>query len=66
MAKIKGALDKMLAHLASRKLTAWITSTVLLATGDLQSEQWVTITAIYIGTQGVIDGVAKLRGHTNG
>jgi len=32
-----------------------------LFSGTLISSDWVTIAAVYIGTQGAIDAIAKLR-----
>ena len=55
-------LDKVLNKFVSRKLLAWITATGLLAFSDLASEDWTMITVVYIGTQGVVDMVARLKG----
>jgi len=55
-------IDKFAEKLVSRKLLAWLTATGLLAFSGLTSGDWVTITAIYIGGQTVVDAVAKLRG----
>ena len=46
---IKGAVDKTLEKVVSRKL--------FLTSGD-----WVTISALYLGGQAVIDAVVKLKG----
>jgi hypothetical protein len=58
-------LDKFIEKVISRKFLAWITATFLLGiTGNLTSSDWVTITAIYIGGQTVVDAVdsvIKLR-----
>ena len=55
-------IDGFIEKLISRKFLAWITATGLLAFADLSSSDYVTITAIYIGGQAVVDAVAKLRG----
>jgi len=55
-------IDNFTEKLISRKFLAWITATGLLAFADLTSGDWVTVTAIYIGGQTVVDAVAKLRG----
>jgi hypothetical protein len=55
-------LDKVLNKFVSRKLLAWVTATGLLAFADLASEDWTMITVVYIGTQGVVDMVARLKG----
>jgi hypothetical protein len=54
-------LDKVVEKAISRKFLAWITATGLLAFADLTSADWVTITAIFIGSQAVVDSVATLR-----
>jgi|TARA_S200002703_G_scaffold83072_1_gene71544 hypothetical protein len=57
----KGFLDRVVEKAISRKFLAWITATGLLAFADLTSTDWVTITAIFIGSQAAVDAVAKLR-----
>ena len=59
---IKGALDKSLEKAVSRKLLVWITATGLAYAGYLTSGDWVTISALYLGGQAVIDAVVKLKG----
>lgn len=61
MAVFKHGLDKFLDKVISRKLLVWLTATGLLAFSDLQSSDWVLISAIYIGGQSVVDIVAKLK-----
>ena len=63
MAQTKAFLDTWLSKLTSRKLMVWITATVLTFIGHVTSEDWVIISAIYIGGQTIIDGIARLRGH---
>lgn len=63
MAKATAFLDTWLAKLTSRKLMVWLTATALTLAGHVTSEDWVVISAIYIGGQTVIDGIAKLRGY---
>ena len=56
-------IDSLSERLISRKFLAWITATLLLAfTSNLDPDNWVIVTSIYIGGQTVIDAVAKLRG----
>jgi len=62
MKMIKGALDKTLEKVVSRKLLVWVTATGLAASGFLTSTDWVTISALYLGGQAVIDAVVKLKG----
>ena len=63
MAKAQAFVDTWLAKLTSRKLMVWLTATVLTFTEHVTSEDWVIISAIYIGGQTIIDGIARLRGH---
>ena len=63
MAKANAFVDRWLEKLASRKLLVWGTATYLTFSGQMESGDFVIISAIYIGTQAVIDGIAKLRGH---
>ena len=63
MAKAQAFMDTWLSKLTSRKLMVWLTATGLTLTGNVTSEDWVVISAIYIGGQTVIDGIARLRGY---
>jgi|TARA_R110000744_G_scaffold7193_7_gene24692 hypothetical protein len=58
---MKAKLDALLDKKISKKLSVFITATILVALGQLTSSDWVTIATVYIGTQGVIDAVSKLR-----
>tara|TARA_R110000824_G_scaffold363385_1_gene551371 strand:- start:270 stop:455 length:186 start_codon:yes stop_codon:yes gene_type:complete len=58
---LKGALDKGLEKIVSRKLLVWATATALAAAGFLTSADWVMISALYIGGQSVIDAIVKLK-----
>ena len=62
MGYVQGKLDRLVEKMISRKYLVWLTATALLAYSDLQSGDWVIISGIYIGTQAVIDGIAKLKG----
>tara|TARA_R110001592_G_scaffold345903_1_gene638150 strand:+ start:227 stop:418 length:192 start_codon:yes stop_codon:yes gene_type:complete len=61
MNMIKGALDRSLEKVVSRKLLVWATATGLATSGFLTSGDWVTISALYLGGQAVIDAVVKLK-----
>ena len=63
MEKSKAFVDTWLSKLTSRKLMVWATATGLTFMGHVTSEDWVIISAIYIGGQTIIDGIARLRGH---
>ena len=58
----KGALDKVLEKIVSRKLLVWATATALMFTDHLDSGDWLILSALYIGGQSVIDAIVKLRG----
>ena len=55
MARIKAFADKHLEKFMSRKLLVWISTTALLLTEYVNSEQWVAIALAYIGSQGIAD-----------
>ena len=61
MGMLRGALDKGLEKIVSRKLLVWATATGLAATGFLTSGDWVMISALYIGGQSVIDAIVQLK-----
>ena len=63
--KAQAFVDTWLAKLTSRKLMVWLTATALTLTEHITSEDWVIISAIYIGGQAVIDGVARLKGYND-
>jgi hypothetical protein len=65
MAKAQAFVDSWLEKLTSRKLMVWLTATALTFTEHVTSEDWVIISAIYIGGQTVIDGIARLKGYND-
>ena len=62
MVYVQGKLDRLVEKAISRKFMVWLTATGLLACSDLTSGDWVMISAIYIGGQAVIDGIARMKG----
>jgi hypothetical protein len=62
MSYTKAKLDRLVEKVISRKFLVWLTATGLLVFSDLASNDWVMISAIYIGGQTVVDGIAKLKG----
>ena len=62
MEETKGKLDRLVEKMISRKFLVWLTATGLMAFYGLESGDWVMLSAIYIGAQGVIDGIAKMKG----
>ena len=58
---MKQLLDKALNKFISRKLLVWMTAAGLTYIGNVESADFVILSAIYIGSQGVIDAIAKLK-----
>jgi hypothetical protein len=58
---MKAILDKVLSLYISKKLTVFLIATILVVTTKISGIEWVNIAIVYIGTQGVIDAIVKLR-----
>ena len=58
---MRNRLDQILNRYVSRKLMVFVVASFGLFSGTLTSSDWVIIAAVYIGTQGVIDAITKLR-----
>ena len=58
---MKAIIDKILTLYVSKKLTVFLIATLLVAFSRISGAEWVNIAVVYIGTQGVIDAVVKLR-----
>ena len=58
---MKAKIDAFLNRYLSRKLLVFLVACFGLFSGQLDSNNWVTIAAVYIGTQGVIDAVHKIK-----
>lgn len=64
----KGVLDKFVSKIISRKFLVWCVATILMLISGfskftvLRSQDWVIISAIYIGGQTVIDAVKAFSG----
>tara|TARA_R110000772_G_scaffold262767_1_gene381985 strand:+ start:1593 stop:1775 length:183 start_codon:yes stop_codon:yes gene_type:complete len=54
-------IDQILNRYVSRKLMVFVVASFGLFSGTLTSYDWVIIAGVYIGTQGVIDAIAKLK-----
>lgn len=52
---MKAFVDKLLAWTISKKLTVFLIATILILKGSISGSEWVYISLMYIGTQGVID-----------
>ncbi len=62
MPAIKAFVDAHLEKLISKKLLVWITSTGLLLADKVTAEEWIVLATAYVGTQGFVDVVARLKG----
>lgn len=58
---MKAKIDKFIGYFISKKLTVFLIATGFVAFAKIDADSWVTIATVYIGTQGVIDAVSKLR-----
>jgi hypothetical protein len=61
MARLKAFVDKHIERFISRKFLAWVTATGLAVYGSVSSSDWVAVTAMYIGSQALVDLAAKWR-----
>ena len=62
VAAVKAFADRHLERFVSKKLLVWLTTTGLLLADKVDSEQWVIIASAYVGTQGFVDVVGRLKG----
>lgn len=58
---MKPLIDKILSFGISKKLMVFLIGTFGLFGGHLTSDQWVNLSLMYIGTQGVIDLWIKIK-----
>ncbi len=58
---MQAVIDKILGKFFSRKLMVWLTATGLLVYSDLTSSDWVAISLVYIGVQGLADMAARWK-----
>jgi hypothetical protein len=61
----KETIDKITSKWISRKLLVFVTSAAALFMGKLDGDAWVIIAAVYIGVEGTIDAVTRLKGIKN-
>jgi len=54
-------VDAILNRYVSRKLMVFVVASIGLFSQTLTSSDWVIIAGVYIGTQGAIDAIAKLK-----
>lgn len=58
---MKQKLDQFLSKYLSRKLMVFLIASFGLFSGTLISGDWVILATVYVGTQGAVDIVEKLR-----
>lgn len=58
---IQPIIDKILSVVISKKLTVFFIATIFIILGKLNSEQWVNIAMVYIGSQAAVDLMIQLR-----
>ena len=58
---MKAKIDKFLNSWVSKKLTVFVVATALAVTSKVSGSEWVNVALMYIGTQGAVDIVARLR-----
>ena len=58
---MKAKIDTVLKRYVSRKLMVFVVASIGLFSQTLTSSDWVIIAGVYIGTQGAIDAIAKLK-----
>ena len=59
---MKARIDALLNSWISKKLMVFLVASFGLFSQTLTSAEWVNIAIMYIGTQGALDIVMKLRG----
>lgn len=59
---MRAKVDQFLNKWFSRKLLVFIVSAFALFSGRVDGDSWIIIATAYIGTEGVIDAVTRLKG----
>ena len=55
-------IDKFLSRWVSRKFLVFIVATSGMLYGSITSADWTIIAGMYVGTQGAIDAIERLKG----
>lgn len=58
---MRNRIDTILNKWVSRKLMVFVVSTGLAIWGDLTSSDWTIIATAFVGTQGFVDIVERLK-----
>ena len=59
---MRARIDALLNSWISKKLMVFVVATGLALSGSIAGSEWVNIAIVYIGTQGAIDAIVRLRG----
>lgn len=62
---MKARIDNFLSSWVSKKLTVFVTATVLALSAKVNSSDWVTVAIVYLGTQGAVDIVKQIKNNSN-
>ena len=57
----KAAVDAKLERWVSRKLLAWLVTTILFVIGMVDADAFLMVTTAYVGTQGFVDAIIKWK-----
>jgi len=52
---MRNYIDKLLNIAISKKLTVFLIGTIFVSINKLDGDQWLVLSSIYVGTQGIID-----------
>ena len=55
-------LDILISRWTSRKLMVFVISTIALFTGHIDADNFVIVSSAYVGVEGFIDAVIRLKG----
>ena len=57
-----GLVDVLSEKLLSRKLMVWLVATAFLGFSKITADEWMSISLVYIGIQGISDFATKWKG----
>ena len=60
---MKAKIDAFLNSWVSKKLMVFVVACFGMFSGDLTSSDFVNISIVYLGTQGAIDAIVRIRGN---
>lgn len=62
---MKARIDQFLNSWVSKKLMVFVVACLGLFSGDLTSSDFVNVSIVYLGTQGAIDAITRIRGNNS-